>query len=422
MFGIVKKLLPKALHPVDLSKMVLNQLMISMEVNNSEKSKTAETTEALMLYLKKHSNILSNLSINDNAIKRDDRIAVGTGWYFMYVLECPVFVKLVQDIRHTTDVTSATIYVPFNNRDKVERIINEINPATYHLPRIFDISANGHINRYNLHDYDNGTIPKLYGTQKQLVDKPIYDRLDKVFDRFINNDGWYAKVGRSIRECILLYGPPGTGKTSLLRHFASRYDLSVVKACPGRNSDITAILNLALKGRKVLIVFEDIGNRKDLQDTKNEDKSEGIFGVPPGGILAHFLNFLDGISSLNNVIVAMTTNNVENLNPKIYRNGRVHHLIEVDYPSFDTIIDNINFSKGDVRLDYLLNLENKNIPLETIALIKSSETLDEVKEAIRSRDCYLELASKSVHADSTVTPINKPTKTTRKRTPRNPPK
>lgn len=392
--------------PLALATTIWNESFIVIKLSTSKGSTSKETLEKLLCKLTTVTSPFSNLRINDGATGIHDRMVAADGWYFPTIVGCriPICVKT----RESGDgiVYEATMYVSPTYRDKLDNIIRDINPIDYTEPKIYIFASNDNIFNGRLENTISvtysGRVDLFYADQHQLIDPEMYQRLDKIFKRLITDKDWYRQVGRQLRETFLLYGPPGTGKTSLIRHFAAKYRMNIIITSVGRNlNSVRTLLAQGLHDQPTIILFEDIDTHECLLNLKSDNTQENLHYLPTisDSNYAEFLNFLDGVRPLNNVAVVMTTNHIGKLKDGIYRVGRVNHLIELTYPSFETVVKNIGFKQGDSRLDYLLTLETKQIPLDTIVSLRSSGTLEEVKDIIASRDRYFTLSEQS--GDST---------------------
>ncbi|KAI8817872.1 P-loop containing nucleoside triphosphate hydrolase protein [Fimicolochytrium jonesii] len=194
-------------------------------------------------------------------------------------------------------------------------------------------------------------------------------------DTFLASRELHNKLGKCWKRGYLFYGPPGTGKTSLVKAIASKtqYDIYNVKLSRFK-SDINMETLLRTIPSKSIVLFEDVDcmgtvvhKRSSGVETTEPDalKSDGSGASdaasepvsrkkksakqksekkkPPlnrqGPTLSTLLNFLDGINSPEGIIVLMTTNHVEKLDPALLRDGRIDFRIPLDHCTRQQIRD-----------------------------------------------------------------------------------
>jgi energy-coupling factor transporter ATP-binding protein EcfA2 len=133
-----------------------------------------------------------------------------------------------------------------------------------------------------------------------------------------------ARLGLSARKGVLLYGPPGTGKTLIVRWLAGAlegYTKLIVTA--GHYALLEETFEIARALQPALIVLEDvdlIGGHRD-----------GPFAA--GGALNLLLNEMDGLAPEARMLLVLTTNRPEVLEPALAaRPGCVDQVIEVGLP------------------------------------------------------------------------------------------
>ena len=366
---------------------IVRQSTVTLRVADRTPENQSETINAILLYLKKHSDpsFQRNYTVNDSAVKMDDRILAGAGAHWVTVRKCRILVKLSHVKNDNGETRVLILKMMFWNRPKFKDVLKDIYPKNYDIPFIYSMPDLGApwLNQI-------GVIPELFGKQKQLIDDVLYDKIDGLVDRFINDDNFYINKSRQRKETFLLYGPPGTGKTTLIRHLASKHNLPVIlsdMSSLGRVLKYIGVNNIG----KCIILIEDLTFPKP----KSEDDAETAPGVSSGAFqfkLGKFLNELDGVNPLNDVMVFITTNKIETYPQAVYRPGRVDHLIHFNYPSQETVMGAIDIPSSDERYKYLTSLDISEIPLDNIVSIRNATSLEEVKQIITSKDNYLKLS------------------------------
>lgn len=141
--------------------------------------------------------------------------------------------------------------------------------------------------------------PRGLGWDDLVLPSCLRDEVRAQVEGFFRHREAYRRLGISHRRGFLLAGPPGNGKTSILRVVASRLAEPFI-LFRGKERDDRSHLDEAFDFASgcapSILVFEDV-------DTIFKDE----------GILSHFLNRLDGLSTLDGVMVLATTNHPEEL-------------------------------------------------------------------------------------------------------------
>ncbi|MBW2360228.1 MAG: proteasome ATPase [Deltaproteobacteria bacterium] len=152
---------------------------------------------------------------------------------------------------------------------------------------------------------------------------------------------------------ILLYGPPGCGKTLIAKAVAN----SLAKSIEKRTGQATKSYFLNVKGPELLNKY--VGETehklrevfKKARDKASEDvpvviffdemdslfrmRGSGISSDMEATVVAQFLAEIDGVESLNNVIVIGASNRQDLIDPAVLRPGRLDLKIKVQRPNAD---------------------------------------------------------------------------------------
>lgn len=148
----------------------------------------------------------------------------------------------------------------------------------------------------------------------------IITDLDKFFDR----SPFYKEHGIPYKRIYLLAGPPGTGKTSLVFALASKYDKSISILNFGLKMDDNAFMHVISNMKdNTILLLEDI----DCLFVQRKSHDEGKNLITFSGIL----NVLDGVARKEPIIVFMSTNHIERLDPAVIRPGRTDMILNFDY-------------------------------------------------------------------------------------------
>ena len=156
---------------------------------------------------------------------------------------------------------------------------------------------------------------------------------------------------------ILLYGPPGCGKTLIAKAVAN----SLAKRIEQRTGKATTAYFLNVKGPELLNkyvgetesklreVFKKARDKasQDVPVVVFFDEMDSLFRMRGSGIssdmeatvVAQFLSEIDGVESLENVIVIGASNRQDLIDPAVLRPGRLDLKVKVSRPDRDAARD-----------------------------------------------------------------------------------
>jgi chaperone BCS1 len=151
------------------------------------------------------------------------------------------------------------------------------------------------------------------------LDDGLLEKVERDVQEFALAEEWYKERGLPYRRGYLLYGPPGTGKTSVARYLAAKYNRSIYTL--GEMEYMAGIKDAVLSvPSNSILLLEDI----DCYFNGRKGKSGGMN-------VGELFNALDGVVPLSDVIVVMTTNHIDQLDPALIRCGRTDVRLHLSY-------------------------------------------------------------------------------------------
>ena len=168
----------------------------------------------------------------------------------------------------------------------------------------------------------------------------------------------YVRRGIPYRRGHCYHGPPGTGKTTIVKAVAKEFGFNVYSIDLKKTEDDYLIHLLRDIESGSILLFEDIDSTFDGRKSLNKK------GVTFSG----FLNALDGVVEMDGVLVIITTNHIEKMDPALLRAGRMDLKVEVGYSSEKEISKYLSsFYEKDIQIltkGLLPMVEVQNVCLE----------------------------------------------------------
>jgi transitional endoplasmic reticulum ATPase len=174
----------------------------------------------------------------------------------------------------------------------------------------------------------------------------------------------FKRLGIAPIKGVLLYGPPGTGKTLLAKAVANESQANFIsvrgpeilsKWLGESEKAIREIFKKAKQAAPCIIFFDEIDaiapRRSFSSDSKTSER-----------VVNQLLTSMDGIESLENVLVLAATNRPDMLDPGLLRPGRLDRLLMVPAP------DKVS------RLQ-ILKVHTKNVPIKDVNLEELADKL-----------------------------------------------
>ena len=275
-----------------------------------------------------HSNKFQNVGLvktSDNSTLFEPRNDSFLIWYNSNPIYISKVVEVNEKSYHKRE-SGTYVLKSILNKEIISELLKEVSNSYVHNDEIDD--------RLTVYLYTH-----YWKTHKQYYPKSINDVVLDVDVRssiFSSIDTWKddnkllksKKINTSLTH--LYYGPPGSGKSSITASIAHHYGMNVYYL------DLSSLLDIeSLKDAfdqvqlNSIILIEDI----DLVYKGREriNKSGVKFDA--------FINFLSGVLAKNDVMIIITTNHIEHLDPALIRAGRVDLKCEFKRPDSEMIIE-----------------------------------------------------------------------------------
>ena len=181
---------------------------------------------------------------------------------------------------------------------------------------------------------------------KIFLDANIKTALLADIEDFIGSRPYYEHRNIPYRRGYCLYGPPGTGKSSLISAISHKYKLNIytISLQSFRDDEEFAGAFFYIKPSSIVLV-EDI----DCYFNNRETKTKVTFSA--------FINEISGISSKENILLFLTTNNLDFLDEALLRSGRIDMKYYIGLPSKEIVGQYINwfFDSNEYLEDFEVN-------------------------------------------------------------------
>lgn len=212
-----------------------------------------------------------------------------------------------------------SLTISHDDIDALQKFVTRMLLADEKLS-IYMSNSNGYWTSYDIKSRNANKINNIFLPSK------IIDDVCREIDTFNKPETktLYDELGDVYKRVFLLAGIPGSGKSSLIKALAAKYKRSTYYLNFSKKllDDVMAELMNRIVENSILVI-EDI----DSYFGENGDSDINV-------TQSMLLNILDGANDecLNNVLVFITANNLEQLDYRLKRPGRIHKIYKFDYP------------------------------------------------------------------------------------------
>lgn len=325
------------------------------------------------------------LKLNPYAKYLTDVFSSGDGMHWLKLDNMFAAAKVEKKLESHAVIHNIEFYCLSWEVEKLKQHLTKLYNDDIHLPIVYTQEEHAPAG----HFIELGRISNFYGEREQFVDIETYNGVDELFKRMINDKNWYTDHHKAHKETILFTGPPGTGKSTLVRHMASKYGLDIFSLTP---KQLRPTAQLGGGDKVTVILLEDIDAYRMLTNVVDPGEDEGNMyqNRRNEGTYNTFINYLDGVLPLDNVIIIMTTNYPERLKESVIRNGRVDAKFYLDHPSIPRVIDLLGWPKdSDITRYVMERYVRGDITVGMMTQLRKATTILEVTDIISTNQKYI---------------------------------
>ncbi|WOH06340.1 hypothetical protein DCAR_0625766 [Daucus carota subsp. sativus] len=210
------------------------------------------------------------------------------------------------------------------------------------------------LNYKEVRSHATSEIPKLGGISKQ------YAELKDIIISSTSN-GKFSSLGLRPIKGVLLYGPPGTGKSSLAKLCVNDTGVNlfhvkgpeIVSQYYGESEQaLSEVFDSASRAAPAVVFIDELDAIAPARKEGSEELSQRM--------VATLLNLMDGIISVEGLLVIAATNRPDSIEPALRRPGRFDIEIDIGVPSPDQRYDILlallkekEHSLSDTEVQYL---------------------------------------------------------------------
>lgn len=286
--------------------------------------------------LSRHISVVSDWKDGGKLIgeKRVHNLALGLGWH-VFFHNFRLFVALKRRVEgNSTELVEDIIVHSLGRSHKpLISLINHVTPKDEDGILRFKLSTEG---------WKKSGVIKSGSLDSLALNDDVRNYFRSEIEFYLSNRDSFYEIGLPWKLTFMLHGLPGTGKTSIIRAIAYEYGFNVctvdLSMC---SADSLQQAVDSLPPRSILLIEDCDGlsatRARKVQASAKKQVDKNVLPVLQeeslldalSVSLSGFLNVLDGISALDDVVVFMTTNYIERIDSAILRKGRTDHVIEL---------------------------------------------------------------------------------------------
>ena len=224
------------------------------------------------------------------------------------------------------------------------------------------------------------------------LDKEISDIFRRAFTTRCYPTEYLAKYGIKHVKGMLFYGPPGTGKTLMARTLANALNCKEFKVVNGPEFFDKYV---GESERKIRELFKEA--KKDQEENGDEAglhvivfdeidalcRARGTINSGTGvhdGVVNQLLTEIDGVNSLNDIIVIGMTNRKDMIDEAILRPGRLELHVEVSLPDEKGRLEILKIHTKKMKENKVLD---DDVDLEKLAKLTKNYTGADIESLVK---------------------------------------
>jgi transitional endoplasmic reticulum ATPase len=220
----------------------------------------------------------------------------------------------------------------------------------------------------------------------------------------------YERTGYTMPKGILLFGSSGTGKTMLAKAVATESEANFIsvrgpellsKWVGESERGIREVFRRARQASPCVIFFDEL-------DAVAPVRGMGGDSMVTERVVSQLLTELDGIQSLQGVVVLAATNRIELIDPALLRAGRFDKLVQVPLPDKDSRREILRINLIESREKRIKQME------EVLESVKhdigvQTEKLEHTKDGDELKRAHDDIAKKKNQAEEVTRRISRKT-------------
>lgn len=307
---------------------------------------------------------------------------IGSGQEFFYNIDgidLVIKVKEHEFIDEKTNLHFGTLFEETNLEFKSNSVTLKIKSASMKENHIFS-------KKFKFEDIGVGGL-----------DKEIIQMFRRAFSTRRLPPSVLEKYGGSHVKGVLLFGPPGTGKTLIAKELAKCLNSvkpkvvngpEVLSKYVGESEENVRKLFAEAKKDQVnlgddsplhVIIFDEFD-----AIAKPRGMDSDSTGVA-SNVVNQLLSMIDGVESLNNILLIGMTNRKDLIDPAIIRPGRFEVHIEVGLPNEDGRVQIFNIHTKKMRENALLG---PDVDISKLAHMTKNYTGAEIESVVKSAKTF----------------------------------